>query len=362
MKLERLLPILIFAVGLFVSCSETDSPVREFEPINIGRSWELASPKSVRVNGSQLNDAIENAGKIERMRSLLVIRNGKLISENYFSSTDQETLFDVRSVTKSVIGTLVMKALDKGELSSLDKEIILPEIYAPSEDHQRITFRHLLSMSSGVEWDEWTNTSYNDWVTSIDEIQHILDLPFVNEPGTTFTYNSGAVHILGKALEHEVGMTIPEYADQELFGPLGIDEVKWEQLATGVNGGAGIDLRARDLARIGQLYLQEGISGDDELLTSSSISDLTTPKHNFESVFGDVSKLSYGFLWWTVKLPFDAYMAWGYGGQYIIVVPELKMVVVTTTDWTLLSLEGGPQALELAVMNLVYSEILPAAN
>lgn len=362
MKLKKFLFPLILSLGFFISCKDEDSIFFDNEPIDISQAWEIASPKSVRLNASELGVAVNHAKNIQRMRSLLVIRNGKLVSENYFGPTDKSTLHDVRSVTKSIISTLTFIALEKGDLSSLDKGIDLGDQYPLSEDQQAITFRHLLSMTAGFLWDEWTNTSYNDWVVSEDEIQYIIDLPFASDPGVAFTYNSGAVHMLGQALEQEIGMTIPEYAEQELFEPLGIKDVQWEVLATGVNGGSGIDLQSRDLARIGQLYLQEGLSGDDQLLSPSSIDDLSRTQVNLGASFGSVSQLSYGFLWWTVKSPFEAYMAWGYGGQYIVVVPALKMVVVTTTDWTLLSAEGGSTALEQEVMDLVYTEILPAAK
>jgi len=284
MKLQRLpLYPLILSLGFFISCKDEDPVIFEYEPIDISQTWETSRPTSVRINASELKTAVSHAKQIQMMRSLLVIRNGKLVSENYFGPTDQSTLHDVRSVTKSIIATLTFIALEKGDLSSLDKGIDLGDGYQLNEDQQAITFRHLLSMTSGILWDEWTNTSYGDWVVSEDEIQHVLDQPFANEPGVSFTYNSGAVHMLGQALEQEIGMTIPEYAEQELFSPLGIENVQWEELFTGVNGGSGVDLRSRDLARIGQLYLQEGLNGDEQLLSPNSVNELSSTQVNLGS-------------------------------------------------------------------------------
>ncbi|MEP0984262.1 serine hydrolase [Ekhidna sp.] len=350
---------LIYVLFLCFSC--TDEPgliLRENTTVELNQPWISSSPESVELDGRLINIAKSEAGKLPRMRSLLVIKNGYLVSESYFNGASRNTLFDVRSVTKSIVATLTFIALENGDLESLDKKMTLSPDYSLTADQQEITFRHLLSMSSGFEWDEWTSDMYAEWVTNPDQIQYVLDQPMVNTPGSVFTYNSGAVHLLGHALATEVNETLEDYAMSNLFTPLGIQEVRWEQLRTGPNSGAGIQLRGRDLARIGQLYLQEGYSGTSTLISANAIEDITSPKFDFRSTFGKVSGISYGYLWWTIDSQIDAFLAWGYGGQYILVVPSKNLVVVATTDWTFLSAEGGPADLERSVLDLIFKNIV----
>lgn len=357
MKLSN---IYLFTILLFLlSCDdESELILRENTTVELSKPWNISSPESVELDVRLLNIAKREASKLPRMRSLLVIKNGYLVSESYFNGSSQNTLFDVRSVTKSIVATLTFIALENGDLESLDKKIDLGPNYSLSEDQQEITFRHLLSMTSGFEWDEWTSNMYAEWVTNSDQIQYVLDQPLVDAPGSAFTYNSGAVHLLGHALATEVSQSLEDYAMSNLFTPLGIQEVRWEQLRTGPNGGAGIQLRGRDLARIGQLYLQDGFSGTSTLISPSVIEDITSPKFDFRWTFGKVSGLSYGYLWWAIDSPVYAFLAWGYGGQYILIVPSKNLVVVATTDWNFFTTEGGPAELERTVIDLIFKNIV----
>jgi CubicO group peptidase (beta-lactamase class C family) len=127
-----------------------------------------------------------------------------------------------------------------------------------------------------------------------------------------------------------------------------------------VNGGAGIDLRPRDLARLGQLYLQEGRSGNQRLLSREWVDLATSPAYGWSSRFGPIEDLSYGYLWW-IDRDRDAYLAWGYGGQIIYVAPARALVVVATTEWRGVSQDGGANPLEAAVLDIIVNGIVPAA-
>jgi CubicO group peptidase (beta-lactamase class C family) len=182
----------------------------------------------------------------------------------------------------------------------------------------------------------------------------------VSTPGSEFLYNSAAVHLLGVLLEETVARPLPEYADEHLFGPLGIGVRRWEAMpGDRVNGGAGIDLRPRDLARLGQLFLQEGVSGDRQIIPASWVSLATAPAFTWSSQSGPIDDLSYGYLWWVDRTR-NAYFAWGYGGQFVYVVPDRDLVVVTTTQWRLLSQDGGPGPLTDAVLEIIVNGIVPA--
>jgi CubicO group peptidase (beta-lactamase class C family) len=302
------------------------------------------------------------------LRSLLVVKNGRLVAEEYFGGADRWTLYDVRSVTKSIVGTLAALAVEDGHFASLDDQIqpyLAPNVATLTVEQRRITIRHLLTMTAGFDWDESGGIGdYGLWIRSSDHIQALLTRPLVAPPGSGFRYNSAAVHLLGVVIEEAVGVPLRAYAEEALFRPIGIGAAQWESLSGGyVNGGSGIDLRARDLARLGQLYLQDGISGSDRILPEGWVGTATRPAFPWRSQFGALDRFTYGHLWWVSESqPEPAYLAWGYGGQFIYVVPALDLVVVATTNWAQLSEEGGPAPLESAVLGVLVERIHTAAR
>lgn len=356
---NKFLYFLLVSLFSIWGCSDSETPVEL--PINLQNEWTTGTLEEVNI--ANLDDAVTAAQSIPRFTSLLVVRNGKLVLEEYFNGFYADSLHDVRSVTKSVLSTLVGIALDNGFISSLDEtlEDYLPaNEFALTETQKTITIRHLLSMSSGFQWDEWSSTSYNDWILSGDHTGYLLGLPNQYNPGDQFTYNSAAVHLLGVVLEKAVGMKLSTFADQYLFNKIGVTNRKWEILSDNyANGGSGIDLRPRDLARLGQLILQEGKSGSQTIVSEEWVSDAITSKYSWTFNFGALRNYSYGYLWWT---PPGAILAWGYGGQFIYIVPAQELVIVTTINWHYLSTEGGPSTTEMPALDIIINQILPKVN
>lgn len=364
MKLKRSLrPLAAFVPGLVaalaVACSEGPAAVTFDAPADLTLPWQLAEPGAVGMDAGALRSAERRAEGIERLRSLLVVRRGRLVLERYYDGAVQDDLADVRSVTKSVVSTLTGLAVDRGYLSGLDAtlgELLPPEVADLDEVERTITVRNLLTMSGGWAWHESGGTGYNEWITSQDHVGYLLDKPHVATPGTTFTYNSASAHLLGVALAQATGRSLPALADEVLFGPLGITDRAWEPMGDGAtNGGAGLDLRPRDLARLGQLFLQDGWSGTDRILPDGWVAQATTPSYAWVEPSGP-TRVSYGFLWWTDE-DHDAYMAWGYGGQFIYVAPARDLVVVTTTRWW----QGAPADLAHRVLDVIVNGVVPAA-
>ena len=356
---------LLIALTVSTACSDAPTAVAPAGAIDIARPWLEATPESVGVDANALAVASGIAGSIERMRSLLVVREGHLVHEAYFGGATQDSLADVRSVTKSVVATLAGIALNQGHIASLDQsmaDILVGPEFELSAAHHLITIRHLLTMTGGFSWDESGPTEYRAWMRSENRVDYPLQRDIVHEPGTTFEYNSAAVFLLGIVVEKAVGMPLPEYADEVLFEPLGILERRWEELREGyVNGGAGIDLRPRDLARFGQLYLQEGWSGSESIVPAVWIAEATTRRFAWTSRAGPIEHSTYGFLWW-LDLDNDAYFAWGFGGQFVYVVPRLDLVVVATTDWRDVDEDIGHEALQELVLGLIVNRIVAAAS
>jgi len=359
----RLSAVLV-AAFLLASCGDGGTGPGPADVLDLTQPWQSAAPASLGLDAATLDAAAAQAAAISRFRSLVIVRDGRLVLERYFGGTGPDDLADVRSGTKSVVSTLVGIALAEGYLSSLDQtlaELLPPSVAVLRPDEEGITLRNLLTMTGGWDWDESTAAAYNDWVTSPDHVQYLLDRPLTNPPGTGFRYNSAAVHLLGVILEQVTGLSLPTFADEVLFGPIGISSRAWEPFPEGtVNGGSGLDLRPRDLARIGQLFLQEGVSGDRPIVSADWIAEATRAHFAWTSdEGGGPTHLSYGYLWWT-DADHDAYLAWGYRGQYIYVAPARRLVVVATTAWWAIDGQSAPADLDRQALSVIVNGVLPA--
>ncbi|MFV1986328.1 MAG: serine hydrolase domain-containing protein [Gemmatimonadota bacterium] len=374
--MKRIVHLPAFPALLFALAACGDGPSGLAAPpspapvvsVELVAPWAEASPAQVGMNAAALDNALSAAAAIPRLRSLLVVKDGKLVAEEYFGGADRQTLHDVRSVTKSVVGTLAALAVADGYIESLDDRIaryLSPDVATLDIEQGLITIRHLLTMTGGFEWDESGGIGdYGVWIRSDDHIGMLLERPIRTPPGSKFRYNSAAVHLLGVVIEEAVGQPLSSYAREALFAPIGVQVAEWEPLTRGyVNGGSGIDLTARDLARFGQLYLQDGMSGTRRILPEGWVDTATRSNFSWRSAYGSLDRYTYGHLWWVSESqPESAYLAWGYGGQFVYVVPDLDLVVVATTDWVRLSAEGGPVPLERAVLGVLIDGVHPAAR
>jgi CubicO group peptidase (beta-lactamase class C family) len=309
--------------------------------------------------------ATENAAAIPRFRSLLVVRHGKLVVERYFGGATSETRFDVRSVTKSVVSLLVGQALDANQISGMDATVgdYLGPPYVLNPGDRAVTIKELLTMTSGYQWNEEQGDDYNLWIVSPDHVQFLLDRAQTGPPGP-FTYNSAAVHLLGLIVQLATGTPLATLADQRLFQPIGIRSAVWEGLERGtVNGGSGLQLTGQDLARLGQLMVQQGRSGAQQIVPAGWISTATAPQFPWRDTDGAQRSVTYGYLWWVADPPSaPAFFAWGYGGQFVYVVPSLDLVIVTTTEWRALGADNlTPLAIAESVLGVIVDDILPAA-
>ena len=357
---------LLAAVLLLAACgSETVAPEFTGPPnIDLALPWPTASVAQVGGSTEMVEDGLEQARDNERLLSMLVVKSGRLVVEEYFGNATREDLHDVRSVTKSVVSALTGLVIERGDIGSVEDPIggylgTLVTDLAPEK--AAITIEHLLNMASGLEWDETGGVGdYTDWILSDDRLGYVLGKPLVEEPGTQYNYNSGAVHVLGVVLEQATGTPLPELADELLFSRIGIARSRWEPFPEGFhNGGAGLDLRPRDLARFGQLYLQQGESAGSPILPGEWVARSSVPYFPWRFNSGRLRGISYGSLWWVVPgAPGPLYFAWGFGGQYVVVVPELYLVIVTTNNWRGVGAAAGNY--ERQTMDVLVDYIIPA--
>jgi CubicO group peptidase (beta-lactamase class C family) len=333
--------------------------------IDIAQPWATATAAEVNMDEVMLGRAASDAAAMPRFRSLLVARHGKLVAENYFSGADRATVFDLRSVTKSVVSMLTGIAIQNGSLPNIDATVgaYVDTPYSLDTSDRAVSVRQLLTMSSRYQWNENSADDYNLWVLSNDHVQFLLDRR-QSDPAGTFTYNSAAVNLLGVVLQDAVAKPLPAFAEEVLFQPVGITSVQWEQLEPNmVNAGSGIKMTATDLLRIGQLLLQRGRSGSRQVVPEAWIDAGTTPQFGWREQYGAQRGTTYGYLWWVAQPPATvATFAWGFGGQFAYVVPSLDLVVVATTQWQGISAEVNPTTFAGNVLTVIVNDILPAAR
>ena len=294
--------------------------------------WRTAKPEEQGIDPAALA-AVDARVPLETpdLSALLVVRGGELVYERYYGGQEPEEPINTRSVTKSVTATLVGIALAEGALESLDQTVgeLIPERIPDGADPAvaEITVRQLLTMTSGLAWDagsDWpTLTASEDWAALT------LGQPVVGVPGETYVYNTGGSHLLGVIVAAATGRPLEEYAREKLFDPLGIVPGDWMRSPQGEpSAGSGLELTARDMAKLGYLYLRAG-EWDGEQLIPADYAEAATTYQSLGDSTGAYA--NYGYQWWvtTTAAGYPASFALGYGGQHVFVVPDLDLVVVT---------------------------------
>ena len=295
--------------------------------------WPTVSPEDAGIDPA-LPDTLDAViVEYPAVTGIVVIRGGAIVTEHYQGDYGRDDLFDIRSVTKSVIGTLIGIALQREDLSSLDATIgeLIPERIPGGADPgvAGITVRGLLTMTSGLEWDY--RSDYERLEASADPVLTTLSQPITAAEGEVYVYNSGGSHLLGLILAEVSGQPLEAYADDVLFGPLGIERGPWDRTPQGeVIGGYGLQLTPRDLGRLGQLYLNEGTWNGARLLPADYVGEATS----YQSAGDGTGRTPYGYQWWVTDASgYDAFYALGYGGQYIYVVPALDLICVVAVGF-----------------------------
>jgi CubicO group peptidase (beta-lactamase class C family) len=270
-------------------------------------------------------------------RSVLIVRRGVLVMEEYFPSSSRETRQNVYSCTKSVLSALFGIAQGEKSLPPLDARALscLPgEESAGLDSRARLmTIEQLLTMSAGMQ-----AIRAVDMAGARDQVSFALAKPLAMDPGTRFLYTSAGPHVLSSILQKSVGMSARDYAAQKLFAPLGIQGWTWDTDGMGVTIGAtNLSLTSIDLAKIGYLFLKQGDWFGTRVLPASWVADATRVRAH-PTDMNRAENSGYGYLLW-VDEQWGGYSAHGAGGQFVFVVPRLDLVVVFTSS---LSFENFP--------------------
>ena len=319
------------------SLAQTDV-VRDYWPTD---EWSNTTPEEQGMNPKLLDDMMEYIDNIGLLiDSILVVRNGYLVFEEYPRFYNSETRHNIHSCTKSFTSALIGIAIEEGYIEGVDSKLVdlLPNrtIANLDERKQAITLEHLLTMTSGLEWDEWTepynsplNSHYKMWFAS-DNVQYILDLPMQYDPGEKWVYCSGATNLIGAIITEATGTSLFDYAVEKLFTPLGVSpaDVFWPTDNQGLYwASGGVEMLPRDMAKFGYLYLNNGTWDGEQIVPEEWVQQSEATLRPFDILTG------YSYQWWTYTNDIaNAYTARGYQGQYIFVVPSLDMVVVFTSS------------------------------
>ena len=301
--------------------------------------------------------AMDRAARLPRLRSLLISIDGRLVEERYFRGARSSDWANLKSASKSVLSTLVGIALDQGYLESLQDTIweFLPEYLDVADaTKEKITLEDLLTMRSGLE--TTSNRNYGRWVQSSDWVRHVLTRRVVGEPGGRMIYSTGSSHLLSAVLTKATGMSTLAFARLYLGQPLGIRIHSWMRDPQGIYfGGNEMRMTPRAMLEFGELYLRRGRVGGRQVVSESWIQASLKPRTQSRW-----SGRQYGYGWWIRTMAgHQVYYAWGYGGQFIFVVPDLKMVVVTTS---LPSPGQGRRQHQRTLYDLMEHDLIPAAD
>jgi CubicO group peptidase (beta-lactamase class C family) len=236
------------------------------------------------------------------------------------------------------MATLIGIAIDKGLIPSEDQAIggyLIPVVGAMDSAKAGITIHDVLSMSSGLSGNDIPDvTEYNNWYNAPNQLQYTLSKPLVNQPGQVFGYNTGAAHITSVILTKAAETSTLQFAKQFLFQPLGIADPLWGTDKQGYyNGGAALSITPHDMLKIGQLYLNKGIYNGVRIVSETWIDKASTSQISTNGI--EPFAPGYGYLWWVGASAAHRYFfANGYGGQFIVVVPDLRLIVVATNQWS----------------------------
>lgn len=350
-RLKKTLTLTTLTALLLFYCNTATEEITEQKPYiykvpeTLNDGWEtghLAEAGFDQVTIEEMGFKVLNKINFPNIHAILVVKNGKIVFEEYYYNYNINMRHDLRSATKSFTSLLMGIAIEKDFIKSADEKVypFFPEY--PSFDNwdirkSKMDIDNLLTMRSGLDSDDWlyeeSPGSEYYLYQSEDWIKFMLDLPMVADPGEKFAYSSGGVIVIGGIITNATGMSISKFSDQYLFGPLEITDFLWRTYSFGTNTGGNLELRPRDMARFGQMVLKKGVWKNSKIISPEWLNKSVIP---YVDVPNNTSWGSeYGYLWWISRVfiknrEINSFGASGNGGQVIQIFPYLDMVAVFT--------------------------------
>jgi len=376
--------MIIIFLFFSISCEEDNSFVYNghYEiPELTDDGWETASLASVGMNEIPLLNLLDelNETNDHNIHSLIIIKSGKLVFEEYFlgdkfnlarytgeTGFDRDDTHNLCSATKSFTSALIGIAIDKGYIQSVNQKVFdfFPEyssILNTFPEKSNLTIDHLLTMKSGIEWDDETypyddpRNDLGQMFNSRDPILYILQKPLVESPGTFFAYRNCNTNVLGEIVSKASGERLDVFSENYLFSKLGITQFEWQMINSNVVFSSGdLRLRPRDMAKFGYLFLNNGKWKGAQIISQQWITTSIDKNVFLDNYWFDSD--GYGYQWWlwdnVQGIEFNAFAASGWGGQWIIVSPDFDLVFVTTG--------GNYYSEKIPIQTLLVKYIIPA--
>jgi CubicO group peptidase (beta-lactamase class C family) len=342
--MQRKIPFLLFMamITLQLSIVGCGPSLHELEAVDYtpfpGNDWRVSTPEEQGLDPMLIAELYYNAAKLPRLYGLLVVKNGYLIAEAYFNGGSVDRLNELQSTTKSVTSALVGVALHQGCLSSVDQRMMefFPEFAGQIDDprKEQITIRDMLQMRSGYPNEETGGPALWEALLSGDYMPLIKDVPLTSDPGTEFQYSGLTSHWLGVIVARACDTDLKSFAQDLLFSPMDAEVGPWLRQLDGYHSGlAGLHVSARDMAKFGLLYLNDGQYEGEQILPAEYVRDSLHRYSEGLPSSGRFRDRGYGYQWWSARGG-DGYFnhTSGHGGQYVVLLDELDMVIVTAAD------------------------------
>jgi CubicO group peptidase (beta-lactamase class C family) len=340
------------------------------QPEEIDDGWETASLNEVDIDSGKIEEMMLDvlSGNDKNIHSILLIKNGKLVFEEYFYGYNRDKLHFLASVSKSITSLLIGIAIDLKLTADVETNVyeFFPEYTGTKWIDQKypITLQHLLTMTAGLDWEAMKysrrdprHTTYQMY-DSGDPIKFVLERNLIEVPGDKFYYNSGLTILLGEIIKNTSGLYIDEFSGQYLFTPLGISNYHWDKFSDGrIQTDGGLHLRPRDMAKIGYMMLKDGKWKGQRVVSKEWVEEST--KRYMDSL-----EIGYAYQWWigetTVnKQTIEVLFASGHGGQKIFIIPKLDLVVAFTSEVFNSKGHSGPEGF---LLKYIIPSIIPSIS
>jgi len=349
-------------MALLAGCNKEPAEL-PFEPF----SWETTTPAEQGMDGRILDSAFILASDYGFVDGLLIIRNGRIVAEAYYNGFTPDHPHNIMSVSKSMLSAIAGLVLDGPYGLDLEDKMLdyFPQYNRVGLDprKQDITIEHLLTMRMGIERESHNNYGvYSELYHSENWILNTIEYPLSYDPGERMSYNTFITHLLSGVITEATGQATDKFARRHLFAPMGIDIDYWEKDPQGICfGGNSMHVTPREMAVLGLMYLQNGMLQGKQIIPRAWVEHSLSPSTDYThpNEWGSWKNYNYAYLWWLGQFSgYDSFMGYGYGGQFVIVFPDLDLIVVSTAENNIPPEDTNAQ--EWALFDLVNDYILPS--
>ena len=325
---------------LYYSCTKNEEESYSWQPVVMNDGLKVSVAAEQGLDPITIDNTYKEAKNLDNLYSLLILKNGYLIAEKYFNGVTVNDAAQTASVTKSIVSALAGIAIRENFITGKDQKLkeFFPEIDWESTDplKSEITVEQILQMRSGYPWEEVygyleTLSNSSNWLPFLKQF------PLLNDPGTKFGYSNFTAHIMGIIITRSSNQSLLSFARNYLFNEMAISITGWPKDVNGYYYGSGdIQMTPRSMAKFGQIYLDDGVWNQVQLIPSewvnSSLQVYSASTYGRE-ILNNISTLKYGYLWWSgTSGSHQIWFAWGHGGQMVVIIRDLNIVVVATAS------------------------------